>query len=106
MPKASSPTFYSTLKNSVAAGILPVVFGTQTPAAFCLSLPERNERGESRREGKLIKKRLLSPALSSFFQEERERKRGSTLKANLLPGGSMGRWRGKSATANRTPGGR
>src|SRR5436190_9176725 len=25
------------------------------PAAFCLSLPARNERGESRREGKLIK---------------------------------------------------
>src|SRR5438067_2107679 len=31
------------------------------------SLPARNERGESWREGKLIKNGLLSPTLSSFF---------------------------------------
>jgi len=57
----------------------------KTPAAFCLSLPARNEQGESRREGGIDKKRLLSPALSSFCEEERERKCGCALKANLLP---------------------
>ena len=33
-----------------------------------LSLPARNEWGESRREGQLIKNRLLSPTLSSFLR--------------------------------------
>jgi hypothetical protein len=37
-----------------------------------------------RRAGEIDKKRLLSPALSSFFEEERERKCGGALKANLL----------------------
>ena len=36
------------------------------------SLPLRNERGESWRQGKLIKNDLLSPTLSSFFGEGRE----------------------------------
>src|SRR6185436_5777145 len=54
------------------------------PAALCLSLLARNERGESRREGKLIK-RSSSPRPSPLFEEERERKRGYALKANLLP---------------------
>src|SRR5947208_15955160 len=40
-----------------------------------LSLPARNERGESWREGKLIKNGLLSPTLSSFVGGEGEGKR-------------------------------
>jgi len=40
----------------------------KTPAACCLSLLARNERGESWREGKFDKKCLLSPALSSFLR--------------------------------------
>src|SRR6266576_3942523 len=36
-------------------GHRPIVFGTQSACGFLLSLPARNERGESRREGKLIK---------------------------------------------------
>ncbi len=56
----------------------------KTLAAFCLSLPARNEQGEwERRE--IDKKRLLSPALSSFFEEERERKCSGAVKANRLP---------------------
>jgi len=46
------------------------------------SLPARNERGESRREGKLTKNCLLSPALSSFFEEEREKGCAAALQAN------------------------
>ena len=51
---------------------------------FCLSLPSRHERGESRREGKLIKG-TSSPRPSPPFEEERERKSGCALKANVLP---------------------
>jgi len=40
----------------------------KTPAAFCLSLLAKNERGESWREGKFDKMCLLSPALSSFLR--------------------------------------
>jgi len=40
----------------------------KTPAAFCLSLLARNERGESRRVGEIDKQGLLSPALSSFWR--------------------------------------
>jgi len=54
------------------------------PAAFCLSLLARNERGESRREGKLIKDPPL-PGPLLLFEEERERESGYALKANLLP---------------------
>src|SRR6266480_1576755 len=42
-------------KPRYARGWGPVVFGTQSACGFLLSLPARNERGESRREGKLIK---------------------------------------------------
>src|SRR2546423_10475118 len=42
---------------------------------FFPSLPARSSRGESWREGKLIKNGLLSPALSSFFGGEGEGKR-------------------------------
>src|SRR6185369_14089020 len=40
----------------------------RTLAAFWLSLPARHERGESRREGEIDKKLLLSPALSSILR--------------------------------------
>src|SRR5881394_794088 len=39
----------------LACGSQQLCSARKTPAAFCLSLPARNERGESRREGKLIK---------------------------------------------------
>src|SRR5437667_10611188 len=49
------------------------------------SLPARNERGESWREGKLMKNGLLSPTLSSFFGEEREKRIAAAVQANCLP---------------------
>ena len=55
----------------------------QTPGRTLSPCEERAGR-ESERGG-IDKKRLLSPALSSFFEEERERKCGCALKANLLP---------------------
>jgi len=66
-------------------GYMSVVFGTKE-ASDVLPLSPREERagGESER-GEIDKKRLLSPALSSFFEEERERKCGCALKANPLP---------------------
>ena len=51
-----------------------------------LPLSPREERaGRESERGEIDKKRLLSPALSSFFEEERERKRACALKAKLLP---------------------
>src|SRR6266496_2457820 len=44
----------------------------KTFAAFCLSLPARNERGESRREGELIKS-ASSPRPSHAFFRRRGR---------------------------------
>src|SRR6185436_4846421 len=44
----------------------------KTPAAFCLSLLARNERGESRREGKLIRS-ASSPRPSPPFVRRRGR---------------------------------
>jgi len=68
-----------------AAGRRPVVFGTQN-ACGVLPLSPREERaGREPERGGIDKKRLLSPALSSFFEEERERIRGCVLKANLRP---------------------
>src|SRR5438552_11964278 len=49
------------------------------------SLPLRNERGESWREGKLMKNGLLSPTLSSFFGEEREKRIAAAVQASYLP---------------------
>jgi hypothetical protein len=61
------------------------VFGTQN-ACGVLPLSPREERaGREPERGEIDKKHLLSPALSSFFEEERERKCGGALKANLLP---------------------
>src|SRR5205823_1899261 len=44
-----------------------IVFAMKNAEGVFPSLPARNERGESWREGKLMKNGLLSPALSSFF---------------------------------------
>ena len=49
------------------------MFGLKNSEGVFPSLPARNERGESWREGKLTKNGPLSPALSSFFGEEREK---------------------------------
>src|SRR5438045_2114748 len=66
-------------------GRKPVVSGTQS-AGVVLPLSLREERaGREPERGETDKKCLLSPALSSFFEEERERKRGCALKANFLP---------------------
>ena len=48
-------------------------FGMKNPERIFPSLPARDERGESWREGELMKNGLLSPTLSSFFGEEREK---------------------------------
>jgi len=61
------------------------VFGMKNAEGFFPSLPARNERGESWREGKLTKNGLLSPALSSFFGEEREKGIAAAVQANYLP---------------------
>jgi len=52
------------------------VFASKTPASCFLSRPARNEWGESWREGYSLRTNLLSPALSSFFEEDREKKGG------------------------------
>jgi len=61
------------------------VFGLKNSEGVFPSLPARNERGESWREGKLTKNGPLSPALSSFFGEEREKGSAAALQANYLP---------------------
>jgi len=45
----------------------------KNPERIFPSLPARDERGESWSEGELMKNGLLSPTLSSFFGEEREK---------------------------------
>ncbi|MBM3838692.1 MAG: Gfo/Idh/MocA family oxidoreductase [Verrucomicrobia bacterium] len=47
-------------------------------APVFLSLPARNEWGESRKEGHSQPNALLSPALSSFFEEERGKTRSDS----------------------------
>ena len=66
-------------------GILPIVFGMKNAEGVFPSLPLRNERGESWREGKLMKNGLLSPTLSSFFGEEREKGSAAAPQPNYLP---------------------
>src|SRR5881394_1464156 len=56
----------------LACGSQQLCSARKTPAAFCLSLPARNERGESRREGKLIKN-ASSPRPSPPFLRRRGR---------------------------------
>src|SRR5438045_682362 len=68
-----------------AAGHRPVVFGTQNARGVLPLSPCEERAGREPERGETDKKHLLSPALSSFFEEERERKRGCALKANLLP---------------------
>src|SRR5437016_8622253 len=52
-----------------------IVFAMKNAEGVFPSLPARNERGESWREGKLMKNGLLSPALSSCGEGEGEGKR-------------------------------
>src|SRR5205809_1733002 len=89
-------------------GILPIVFSMKNAEGVFPSLPARNERGESWREGKLIKNDLLSPTLSSFFGEEREKGSAAALQANYLsnrngvsPAGHPARWNELMHSPNR-----
>ena len=61
------------------------MFGLKNAEGVFPSLPARNERGDSWREGKLTKNGLLSKALSSFFGEEREKGSAAALQTNYLP---------------------
>jgi len=61
------------------------VFGTQNGCGILPLSPCEERAGREPERGVIDKKRLLSPALSSLFEEERERKCGCALKANLLP---------------------
>jgi hypothetical protein len=63
----------------------PVVFGTQKASGILPLSPREERAGREPERGEIDMKRLLSPALSSYFEEERERKRGCALEANLLP---------------------
>ena len=67
-----------------SADLQSIVFGTQNACGILPLSPCEERAGREPERGEIDKKRLLSPALSSFFEEERERKCGSTLKANLL----------------------
>jgi len=62
-----------------------VVFGTQNACGILPLSPCEERAGREPERGEINKTRLLSPALSSFFEEERERKCGCAHKANLLP---------------------
>ena len=69
LPVAQPFGSVSALPRSVIAQIFNwLCSARRTLAAFWLSLPARHERGESRREGEIDKKRLLSPALSSLLR--------------------------------------
>jgi len=57
------------------------VFATQNACGVSPLSPCEERAGRELERGEIHKKRLLSPALSSFFEEERERKRGCALKA-------------------------
>src|SRR5881394_3417386 len=62
-----------------------VVFGTQNACGVLPLSPCEERAGREPERGETDKKRLLSPALSSFFEEERERKCASALITNPLP---------------------
>src|SRR5947207_6513627 len=68
-----------------SADFQSVVFGTQNARGVLPLSPCEERAGREPERGETEEKHLLSPALSSFFEEERERKRGCALKANLLP---------------------
>ncbi|HKI71428.1 MAG TPA: hypothetical protein VKA81_03560, partial [Verrucomicrobiae bacterium] len=57
----------------VTWGVSPIVFGVKNAEGVIPSLPARNERGEMLERGETEANGLLSPALSSFFGEEREK---------------------------------
>src|SRR5436189_1690356 len=77
--------FRDTILDHRAAVPKPVVFGTQNARGVLPLSPCEERAGREPERGETEEKHLLSPALSSFFEEERERKRGCALKANLLP---------------------
>jgi hypothetical protein len=61
------------------------VFGTHNSCGVLPLSPREERAGREPERGGIDRKHLLSPTLSSFFEEERESKRGCALKANLLP---------------------
>jgi len=61
----------------------PLCSARKTPAAFCLSLPARNERGESRREGKLIRS-ASSPRPSPPFLRRGGRENAAARSKQIL----------------------
>src|SRR5207249_6939634 len=61
-----------------------IVFAMKNAEGVFPSLPARNERGESWREGKLLKNGLLSPP-SPPLGKEREKGSAAALEANHLP---------------------
>jgi hypothetical protein len=61
------------------------MFGTQDACGILPLSPCEERAGREPERGEIDKNRLLSPALSSFCEEARERKCGCALKANLLP---------------------
>jgi len=69
----------------IRTGETPVVFASKTIAGFLPLSPREARAGRESERGEIDKERLLSPALSSFFEEERERNHSCTLKANFLP---------------------
>src|SRR5207248_1995405 len=77
--------FLPTAALQSGTGILPIVFDMKNAESVFPSLPARNERAESWREGKLMKNGLLSPTLSSFFGEEGEKGMAPAIQANYLP---------------------
>ena len=61
-------------QDALLTGETPFLLGTQS-ACRVLPLSPREERvGRESERGEIDKKRLYSPALSSFFEEERERR--------------------------------
>jgi hypothetical protein len=61
------------------------VFGTQKACGILPLSPCEERAGREPERGEIDIKDLLSPALSSLFEEERVRKCGCALKAKLLP---------------------
>ena len=62
------------------ADLQSIVFVTQNACGILPLSPCEERAGREPERGEIDKKRLL---LSSFFEEERERKRGCALKPNL-----------------------
>jgi hypothetical protein len=61
------------------------VFGTKSAGALFPLSPYEERVGREPERGEIHKNYLLSPALSSFYEEEREKKYASLRQANSLP---------------------